>query len=94
MDSLTGTTVYYATWASADWTWVWLLTPEGIAQLLIRSAVVEANDGLPPRTRISVWGSWRDRQVPKLREEDEDRFFVVERLEVEEGPPPPARMGL
>lgn len=88
MDTLIGSTICNPQRDSAYWSWIGLLTDEGIAQLLIRPPLVEANDGLPACTRIRVEGDWL-----RLCDEDRPWFLVVNSLEVVESPQLPPSMG-
>lgn len=82
MDTLIGSTICSPQRESACWSWVGLLTDEGVVQLLIRSRDVEAHGGLPPAARITVEGDW----LRVRTADDKPWFLVVNRLEVVEWP--------
>lgn len=87
MDTLIGSTICSPQHESTYWSWVGLLTDEGVVQLLIRSRDVEANGGLPAAARIAVEGDWLRVRTAG----DKPWFLVVNRLEVVEWPRPQAR---
>jgi hypothetical protein len=87
MDTLTGSIICMPQRDSAYWSWIALLTDEGIVQLLIRPPLVQANGGLPPRMRIKVRGDWL-----RVCEENRPWFFVVDAVEVVENPHRPPTM--
>lgn len=81
MDTLTGSPICAPQPDSPYWSWVGLLTEQGMVQLLIRPALVQANAGLPPSMRIRVEGDWL-----RVCEKDRPWYFVVNSIEVVERP--------